>query len=238
MTRKIIILGITASCFLLPASSFGQSIARSSISSAGGTLTGGSNQITFNIGETVIPSLSAGGSAITQGFEQPGEEVNTGTIASTLCPGSNVSLSFTAIDIGGGNTFTAQLSNSAGSFANAANIGTAAGNASGTINVTIPPNTAFGAGYLIRVISNSPVASGAGTIVALSEPIIITAVKSDSSPSGVLGSAGITFSPANCTILWSNGQTTNYISNIPAGTYTGTVTSPAGCVRTKSVTIN
>ena len=92
-----------------------QSIARSSISSAGGTLTGGSSQITFNIGETVIPTLSAGGSIITQGFEQPGEQVRTGAIAAIVCAGSTISIPYTAIDIASGNTFTAELSDAAGS---------------------------------------------------------------------------------------------------------------------------
>ena len=37
-----------------------QSISRKLVSSGGGTLTGGNSQITFSIGETVVPSLSSG----------------------------------------------------------------------------------------------------------------------------------------------------------------------------------
>ena len=137
-----------------------QSIPRKSVSSAGGTLTGGSNMITFNIGETVIPSLSGGGNIITQGFEQPGEQINTGIIPSILCGGGSFLVPFSAIDIGGGNTFTAQLSNASGSFASPVNIGTLAGNASGNINAVIPLNTPSGSGYRIRVISSFPAVIG------------------------------------------------------------------------------
>ncbi len=50
-----------------------QTINRVSVSSSGGTLTGSSGSINFNIGETAIASLSAGANLLTQGFEQPSE---------------------------------------------------------------------------------------------------------------------------------------------------------------------
>lgn len=54
------------------------------------------------------------------------------------------------------NTFTAQLSNSSGSFATPVNIGTRVATTAGTINATIPANTPGGTGYRIRVISSNP----------------------------------------------------------------------------------
>ncbi|MBK9460649.1 MAG: hypothetical protein IPN94_14780 [Sphingobacteriales bacterium] len=62
------------------------------VSNAGALLTGGNNQITFNIGETVIPTFSAGSSVLTQGFEQPGEALRPGTVATTVCAGSSISV--------------------------------------------------------------------------------------------------------------------------------------------------
>lgn len=65
-----------------------------------------------------------------------------------------------------GNTFTAQLSSAAGSFASPTAIGTLTGasaeglNPSGSINFTIPSATASGAGYLIRIISSNPSVTG------------------------------------------------------------------------------
>lgn len=40
------------------------------------------------------------------------------------------------------------------------------------------------------------------------------------------------------TYLWSNGATTNFIDNVPAGTYTVTVTDGNGCTQQDEVTIN
>ncbi|MFV5696365.1 T9SS type A sorting domain-containing protein [Flavobacterium sp. LB3P122] len=134
-----------------------QTISRKVVSSAGGTLTGGSSQITFSIGETIIPSLNTATAMITQGFQQPGEQIRTGSVATSICAGSSFNLPYTATDIGGNNTFTAQLSNATGSFASPVNIGTLPGNAStAVINVTIPANTVAGGGYRIRITSSSP----------------------------------------------------------------------------------
>lgn len=64
----------------------------------------------------------------------------------------------------GTNDFTAQLSDDAGSFASPVNIGTLNNtggvNPSGTIPITIPAGTPGGTGYLIRVVSNDPAATG------------------------------------------------------------------------------
>ncbi|MEO6670152.1 MAG: hypothetical protein ABIN36_11790 [Ferruginibacter sp.] len=58
---------ISIGCLLVVAaiSSYAQSISREVLSASGGTFTGGSNTITYTIGETVIPTLTAGGSTIT-----------------------------------------------------------------------------------------------------------------------------------------------------------------------------
>ncbi len=55
-----------------------------------------------------------------------------------------------------GNIFTAQLSDSNGSFASPTNIGTLSGTATGTIVANIPDTVSEGSGYRIRVISSEP----------------------------------------------------------------------------------
>ena len=66
----------------------------------------------------------------------------------------------------GGNIYTAQLSDAAGSFTSPTSIGTLASTANlGTINITIPAGTASGSGYLIRVISDNPVTTGSSSAV-------------------------------------------------------------------------
>jgi len=82
----------------------------------------------------------------------------------TASSGASVSVPFTSTGTFTSNTYTAQLSNAAGSFASPVNIGTLVSNAnSGTISATIPANTATGTGYLIRVVSNGPVVTGSNT---------------------------------------------------------------------------
>lgn len=59
--------------FAITFSTNAQTISRQVFSSSGGTLTGVSNSINYNIGEPVIASLNAGNYITSQGFEQPGE---------------------------------------------------------------------------------------------------------------------------------------------------------------------
>ena len=225
--KKLIII---SSLFLLCLSgSYAQTISRSVVSSAGGTLTAGSNQVTFSIGETVIPTLAAGGSIITQGFQQPGEQIKTGFIPASICAGTAVSVPYSAIDIGGGNTFTAQLSDASGSFASPVNIGTVTGNASGSISATIPANTVGGFNYRIRVVSDSPEAKGTdnGTGIAISQglapdvtgPVNICAYVGTGAPVtysfNAFGATGYTYTlPPNVSLVsgTSNSITVNFLN--------------------------
>jgi hypothetical protein len=86
---------------------------------------------------------------------------NIGTTVSdtALCAGQSFQASVVPVGtvFNSGNVFTLQLSNAAGNFANPINIGnvTATGNAQ--ISATIPPNTVFGTGYKMRIVSSNPV---------------------------------------------------------------------------------
>ncbi|MFZ4058435.1 MAG: beta strand repeat-containing protein, partial [Ferruginibacter sp.] len=84
-------------------------------------------------------------------------KVTLGTIGTSFCAGAAIPIPFTVnLPFGTVNVFTAQLSNAAGSFASAVNIGTLASTDAGTINATIPANTPAGSNYRIRIIANSP----------------------------------------------------------------------------------
>ena len=72
---------ITFMVLLSAVSSDGQTIGRKVISTAGGTLTGGGYSISYNIGETMTATLSAGSNIITQGFEQPDDALLNSLIA-------------------------------------------------------------------------------------------------------------------------------------------------------------
>ena len=99
--------------------------------------------------------------------------VATGTINSspfcvTTSTGAAVTVPFTSAGIFTGNTYTAQLSNTAGSFAAPVNIGTLVSNAnSGNISATIPAGTVTGTGYRIRVISSNPAINGSANTANL-----------------------------------------------------------------------
>lgn len=92
--------------------------------------------------------------------------LTTGTISPLLyyvsaSQGASVSVPYTITGTyGGGNIFTAQLSDATGSFAAPVSIGTLAATTSGTVAGTIPAGTASGTQYRIRTTASSPVLTG------------------------------------------------------------------------------
>jgi hypothetical protein len=172
--RSLAIALVTSAICLMPYASTAQTIARNTLPSAGGILTGGSNQITFTIGQTVIPTLTAGSNMITQGFQQPGEQIRTGVLPDSVCAGDSLFIPMTAIDIAAGNTFTAQLSDAAGSFASPVTIGTATGQSLAVLVTFIPANTVPGNGYRVRVLASSPTVSSPASEVFTAQICIVS----------------------------------------------------------------
>jgi len=139
----------------------GQSLSPSATPSAGGYTTSGGVSLSWAMGEMFTATLSSANNKLSQGMQQPEVEINTGTLSSTLYAGHTVNIPFAPYSIiTGSNTFTAQLSDAAGSFANPVNIGTATGATVTSITATIPAGTAAGTKYRIRVLSNMPVYAG------------------------------------------------------------------------------
>ncbi len=128
-----------------------------------------------------------------------------------VCPGQTITITFTRTGLAANTTETAFLSNASGSFASASNIGSAVGNASaGSISATIPPGTAAGTGYLIR-ISSSHVP---GPVNSTSTPVTVAA------PLGTLAfAAGLPTSlckgvaPTSFTATAANNFTLTYAAN-------------------------
>lgn len=75
-----------------------------------------------------------------------------------LCAGSQIALNILAPSVrSAGNVYTAQLSDSSGSFASATTIGSTISTASSTtILATLPASLLYGTGYRIRIISSNP----------------------------------------------------------------------------------
>lgn len=101
------------------------------------------------------------GDAFLVKFEGGSEGISTGSIPGPLCSETPVSVPFTTTGIfNAGNTFTAQLSDASGSFADPVAIGSLSGTTSGSIDATIPGGTTTGTGYRIRVVSSDPILEG------------------------------------------------------------------------------
>jgi hypothetical protein len=157
-------------------------------------------------------------------------EINTGVVSPlSFCPGETFQLPFTIVgDFNAGNTFTAQLSDPTGGFASPVSVGTLAGANAGTITVTIPPGTAPGTAYRVRVVSSSPGATGtvnANNITILSAPLAgnITSSNSSVCPNGTT-SINITGNSGN--IQWQQSSNGTTFTDIAGQTGTNLTTSP------------
>ncbi len=130
-----------------------------------------------------VAGVGNGGASVSGSFGNNGliiitsaQTITTGTINPlTYCAGISaaaVSVPFTSA--GNYTSFTAQLSNAAGSFAAPVNIGT--GTVS-PINATISAGTVAGTGYRIRVISTTPAVTGTdnGANITINNPAAPTA---------------------------------------------------------------
>ena len=161
-------------------------------------------------------------------------------IQTSPCAGSNIYIPYTVT--GGnfhiGNVFTAQLSNSTGSFSNPTNIGSIPYWGNGLIIGTIPLTATLGINYKVRIISSSP------TDTSTESPNTVIVIH-------IAQIATITVSPLNGTIcsgdsatlsditpaqnyLWSTGATTQSIEVKQSGSFTVTVTDVLGCKTTSS----
>jgi gliding motility-associated-like protein len=104
--------------------------------------------------------------------------ITTGTVTgSPFCAGATFNLNFTSTGtFAAGNTYTAQLSDAAGSFASPVSVGSLNSTAnSGTIAITIPSNTPTGSGYIIRIISSNPAITGSSSLAfTVNQPVTPT----------------------------------------------------------------
>lgn len=123
----------------------------------GGYLTGGNLQMQFTVGEPLIQTFTAGGQEFSLGFEQPEMNLTVGTLSAPFCAGSQISIPFNAKGIYGlGNIFTAQLSDSSGSFASPLVIEVDTEATSDTVIAIIPDSGFIKGHYKIRLVSSYP----------------------------------------------------------------------------------
>ncbi len=172
--------------------------------------------------------------------------VTTGTITpANYCAGDSINIPYTETgSYGGGNIFTAELSDDLGSFASPVTLGSLASTASGTINGVIPGGTLPGSGYLVRVVSSSPVIVGSSSSsITISGPPAAAAINTGPYCAGdtifLVANGGVSYAwagPNSFTSLQPDPFIGSSIS-ADAGVYTVTVTSAAGCTAISSTTV-
>lgn len=107
------------------------------------------------------------------------------------CAGASVEIIYTTTGLyNAGNSFTIELSDANGSFANPTNIGMMPTTLGGQIYTTIPPNTPPGTDYALRVVSSSPMAMSEDPVGVYVGLDVITSVEPSisftTSPIGVI----------------------------------------------------
>ncbi|OYU84192.1 MAG: hypothetical protein CFE24_07495 [Flavobacterium sp. BFFFF2] len=175
---------------LLASTGHGQSLSPRATATDGGRATGGGVSLSYTIGETFNSKLSANNQQLTQGQQQPEIDLRVGMAQASLCPGTSFFVPYTASGyVDASNTFTVELSNATGSFANPVVIGSVSSMVSGTINATLPTGI-IGNGYLARVVSSNPSRiSGDLVSVTVNANYTITASAGNN---GSISSAGAT----------------------------------------------
>jgi autotransporter-associated beta strand protein len=160
--------------------------------------------------------------------------IATGTISnSTFCEGEtgiNVPFTYSSASSFTGATFTAQLSNSTGSFTSPVILQSVASNGSGSqsISVTIPLGTAAGSAYRIRVVSNTPAVNGSDNGSNLTVNVYPSAAGSISGSSSVCqGQSGVSYTVGTI----SNAATYSW-------SYTGTGASISGTGNSVSISFS
>lgn len=155
-----------------------------------------------------------------------GATITTSALSgSPFCVGNGVTAGVTVpFTISGtfnaGNTFTAQLSDDAGSFASPTTIGSVSATTAGSISATIPASIATGSGYKIRVIGDNPATTGATSSSTLT-------INNFAGPSSLIAACG----NANASLTWSNpgcfdaviivASTNAFTSALPTGSAAG-----------------
>lgn len=160
--------------------------------------------------------------------------------SSSICAGTAIDVEYTATgSYTAPNTFTAQLSNAAGSFASGVtNIGTLSGPLNGVINAFIPALTPNGAGYRIRVIGDNPATYGSDNGYNLFISNINPTVTIAGSFTPVCYGTPLSYTASGASSYsWSNGYTSSNVVIIASGNKTYTVTGSNGICSTNTTVV-
>lgn len=182
----------------------------------------------------IINNTAIYGSSLTQSntIEAPVVQT-TNALCVSAVKGDSVQVTFNAVGtFNPGNTYSLELSDAAGSFAAPVTIGSLNSQLnSGTLQGFIPAGTS-NASYRLRVRSSNPPVNGLDTTNLLVNPgVSLSASIIQPACPDSLGAIDLTVSGGSGTIQydWSNGQTTQDVMNLSAGTLDVLVTDAIGC---------
>ena len=224
------------------------------------TIDGGQTFFRFSIGDTIdlngfsyvnlytgskATGASAGGRGVIVGKEGVAYRFGRDMLAvfplvdTVLCLGSQINVEFGALGaFNPGNTFTLELSDASGDFANATVLGSYSGVESNVFNVTVPETAGSGSGYLLRVNSTDALITGESSIFGLT--FVALPVVELGNDTSVCAGDIVTLN-SNATdeqILWSTGETSVSIDVNATDTVSVTLTNFAGCQATDSRIVN
>ncbi len=163
--------------------------------------------------------------------------IATGTIAGDpFCSGAMMTVPFVVSGFNGlgfrdGNVFTAQLSDTAGSFAEPTVLGTMPGTTSGSFTMMIPSAIAPGERYRVRVVGSDPAVVGAdnGRDLVLSE-VVAPDIQADGQLMFCAGdSVVLDAGEGYRSYRWSDGGSGRTITVTRSGVYSVEVTNALGC---------
>ena len=164
--------------------------------------------------------------------------LQTSSILGPFCDSSTISVNFSinSLTFNTGNVFTAQLSNSSGSFTVPTTIGTVTSTTASTISAMIPVNTPAGSGYRIRVVSSNPVQVGThnGTSITVNVPDVNLGSNVSICPGDT---ATLTAPYGVLSYNWSSGATTQVYGATTAGTYQVTVSNGV-CSKSDTIVVS
>lgn len=158
-------------------------------------------------------------------------------VSRKLCQKDSVSISYQATGTyNTGNKFNVELSDVKGGFSSPTIIGSHTGTDNSIIRCLIPPASAAGTGYKIRIKSTNPVVTG----LAISDSIKVSKLPSPViTPPGVLviregDSVKLSTTLPYSGYLWSNAATTSSIQAKKYGSYSVKVTDANSCSATSA----
>lgn len=205
------------------------------------TSSGSGTDPSFSIDDVLVEGTTGGGGT---------NSITTGTSVtpSSWCEGNTTTLQVDFTSTGTfnvGNTYSAQLSDAAGSFAAPTVIGTLVSTAnSGAIVAVVPGSTPAGNGYRVRVVSDNPVVTGSdnGSDLSINAlPNVTQAAFSDAcSAGGAINLVG--GSPSGGTYSGTGASGTQFdpaVSGLGSFPLTYTYTDGNGCTNSavESITV-